>query len=236
MKNILIIDDNPSDSLIAQRVCENLGFTADTASEGFTGLDLCSSRRYNLIIVDLQMPQMSGLQLLNRLKHQNISLQTPVLIMSARSQESDIKRTLLLGASDYIVKPIDPMIFKNKVQKLTEESEADWTYYDVPPQLQKAKIQVDVQLVKISEVGIVVQSNLPIKASESAEFAEFYSELLNEFELSNVVVKWAACVPKDKNYLIHYKFVGLKESQLKRLRLACRKIWGETQKNKEIES
>jgi DNA-binding response OmpR family regulator len=102
-ERILVIEDDPS---ILRGLQLNLGmegYAVRSAGDGEAGLALARSERFDLLVVDLMLPRLSGLELIRELRRDDPDL--PVLILSAKGQESDKVAGLQLGADDYMVKP-----------------------------------------------------------------------------------------------------------------------------------
>jgi len=99
---ILIIDDDEDLRRLLKRCLENENYHVDTAGDGLEGLDRIKSKNYDLIILDIMLPKMSGIALLERLRRDSI---VPVILLSAKEQEMDIVDGLRSGADDYITKP-----------------------------------------------------------------------------------------------------------------------------------
>jgi DNA-binding response OmpR family regulator len=102
-EKILIIEDDPS---ILRGLQLNLGmegYLVRSASDGETGLAMARSERPDLVVVDVMLPRLGGLEVVREIRREDPDL--PVLILSAKGQESDKVAGLQLGADDYIVKP-----------------------------------------------------------------------------------------------------------------------------------
>ncbi len=102
MRILLIEDDKKIASFITKGMKE-AGFTVDHASDGETGLDLALSESYDAAIVDIMLPKLDGLTLINQLRSSNIK--TPVLILSAKHSVEDRVKGLQTGSDDYLTKP-----------------------------------------------------------------------------------------------------------------------------------
>ena len=105
MKTILVVDDEPK---IVQLLCDYLeraGFRVLTAPNGKTALTLTHSEKPDLIILDLGLPEMDGLDVTRTLRKDS---NVPILMLTARSDETDKLIGLELGADDYITKPFSP--------------------------------------------------------------------------------------------------------------------------------
>lgn len=105
MKNVLIIEDDISIAEIERDFLEIDGFKTKIATDGITGLDMALSGEFDLIILDLMLPGMSGYELCKSIREK---INIPILMVTAKSEVSDTVRGLGLGADDYIAKPFSP--------------------------------------------------------------------------------------------------------------------------------
>ncbi len=99
---ILIIDDEPQIRKLLSIVLESDGYRVWSATTGLDGVALAASRKPDMILLDLGLPDMSGFEVLKELKKWYIK---PILIISVQKREEDIINALDLGADDYIIKP-----------------------------------------------------------------------------------------------------------------------------------
>jgi len=100
---ILYVEDDPTAREYIHKGLSEQGFVADVAEDGRTGLERALSGTYDLVILDVMLPEMEGFDLLKALRQRGI--ETPALFLSARGEVSDRIRGLNLGADDYLVKP-----------------------------------------------------------------------------------------------------------------------------------
>lgn len=99
---ILVIEDEENINNLVSTLLEANGYSAVSARSGSSAKMLYSSHRPDLIILDLGLPDMDGLQLLTEIRKESF---TPIIVLSARTQESDKVSALDLGANDYVTKP-----------------------------------------------------------------------------------------------------------------------------------
>ena len=99
----LIIEDEKRIADFLSRGLESAGYAVDTAPDGKTAIDLVHGTDYDLIVLDLMLPDMDGLQVLERVRNRKVN--PPVLILSARGDVDDRVKGLEKGADDYLVKP-----------------------------------------------------------------------------------------------------------------------------------
>jgi two-component system copper resistance phosphate regulon response regulator CusR len=99
---ILIVEDEPKTGAYLLKGLQESGYVADLARNGPDGLHLAQERDYDLIVLDVMLPQMDGWKVLAHLRERK---ETPVLFLTARDEVADRVKGLELGADDYLVKP-----------------------------------------------------------------------------------------------------------------------------------
>jgi two-component system copper resistance phosphate regulon response regulator CusR len=99
----LVVEDEKRISDFLSRGLESAGYAVDVANDGATAIDHVHSTDYDLVILDMMLPDMDGLQVLEKIRNRKTS--PPVLILSARGAVDDRVKGLELGADDYLVKP-----------------------------------------------------------------------------------------------------------------------------------
>src|SRR5512136_2388723 len=104
-KTILVVDDEPKIVQLVQDYLERAGFAVRSAPDGKTALALVRSAKPDMIILDLGLPGMDGLDVTRELRK---SSNAPLIMLTARSEETDKLVGLELGADDYITKPFSP--------------------------------------------------------------------------------------------------------------------------------
>ncbi|PYR15567.1 MAG: DNA-binding response regulator [Acidobacteria bacterium] len=105
VKHILVVDDEPRIAEIARDYLERAGFKVTTAGSGADALAFARSRRPDLIVLDLGLPHVDGLDVTRTLRRQS---SVPIIMLTARVDESDKLIGLELGADDYVTKPFSP--------------------------------------------------------------------------------------------------------------------------------
>lgn len=103
---VLIVDDEESIITLLTYNVEKAGFVADTAYDGIEALNKAKENNYDLIILDIMLPKMDGMEVCKQLREDAID--TPILMLTARDDELDKVYGLDLGADDYLTKPFSP--------------------------------------------------------------------------------------------------------------------------------
>ncbi len=107
-KTILIIEDDPDIVELLQYSLEREGYPVLTAADGETGVLEATRRKPGAILLDLMLPGVDGLEVCRRLKREEATRSIPILMVTAKGEETDVVTGLELGADDYIPKPFSP--------------------------------------------------------------------------------------------------------------------------------
>jgi two-component system chemotaxis response regulator CheY len=108
-------------SLIASTLEDMGDYDITEASNGFEALKILPGHPFDLIITDINMPDINGLELVNFVKKHPTYKDTPLIIVTTEKAEEDRKKGMALGADDYITKPFSPDALQNSVKKLLKE-------------------------------------------------------------------------------------------------------------------
>jgi two-component system, chemotaxis family, chemotaxis protein CheY len=116
-KVLIVEDSKASREFIAATVESISGLEAFATSSGFEALKLLPRHRFDLIITDINMPDINGLELINFVKKNPNYRDTPLFIITTEGREKDRDRGLALGASEYLVKPFSPASLEGLVRR-----------------------------------------------------------------------------------------------------------------------
>lgn len=116
---VLVVDDDATIRRLLQITLETEGFEVTTAGDGVEGLRMAQEDpRPDLVLLDIMMPGMDGLQVCHTLKSDDATKDTPVVLLSAKAQSHDIELGMRVGADDYITKPPDLLDLVARVRQL----------------------------------------------------------------------------------------------------------------------
>jgi two-component system chemotaxis response regulator CheY len=122
-KKVLVIDDSATiRSMISTSIEEIDDFEAVEASNGFEALKMLPAMSFDLIITDINMPEINGLEIVSFVKNHPVYQSIPQIIVSTEQAEEDRKKGIKLGATEYITKPFDPEELKKVVLKVMADS------------------------------------------------------------------------------------------------------------------
>ena len=108
-RRLLLVDDEPAIRLLCRVNLPLAGFDVVEESGGGEALVRAQSERFDLALLDVMMPGMSGFELAERLHADERTASLPFVFLSARADQSDVRRGFELGAADYVTKPFDPL-------------------------------------------------------------------------------------------------------------------------------
>jgi len=108
MPRILIVEDDPNTVQLIEFLLEKNKFEVLVAYDGAEALRMAREEKPDLILMDVMMPKMDGIEAIERLQEDENTRDIPIVILSALGQEMDVMKGLQVGASGYIVKPFSP--------------------------------------------------------------------------------------------------------------------------------
>jgi DNA-binding response OmpR family regulator len=105
--SVLVVDDEPTIAEVVSRYLERAGYRTQVAADGAAAIEAAAESRPDLVVLDLMLPRIDGLEVMRRLREQDHN-RIAVILLTARGEESDRVIGLRLGADDYVVKPFSP--------------------------------------------------------------------------------------------------------------------------------
>jgi DNA-binding response OmpR family regulator len=116
--SVLVVDDDPVILRLLEVNFQLEGIDVTTACDGEEGVDRARRIDPDVVISDIMMPKVNGLELLAMLRDDPATSALPVILLSAKAQAADVQRGLELGAADYVTKPFDPLELIQRVYKV----------------------------------------------------------------------------------------------------------------------
>ncbi len=143
--SVLVVDDEPTISEVVSRYLERAGYRTRVAADGGQALELAASQRPDLVVLDLMLPGIDGLEVMRRLRQGNRD-RIAFILLTARSEESDRVVGLRLGADDYVVKPFSPAELVARVDAVLRRVDTA-APHDAPLELSDMTIDVAARRV-----------------------------------------------------------------------------------------
>jgi DNA-binding response OmpR family regulator len=182
MKTILVVDDEPKIVQLVRDYLERAGFGVLTASEGKTALSLARTGKPDMVILDLGLPGMDGLDVTRTLRRDS---NVPILMLTARSEETDKLVGLELGADDYITKPFSPKELVARVRVVFRRIE---TYSEASVEMIRAgELTLDVPRMRVTAAGRPIEELTPTEFELLVAMARHPGRVFTRAQLLNVV-------------------------------------------------
>jgi len=151
MKTILVVEDEPAIARLARDYLVQAGFRVQIAGDGEAALQTARVAQPDLIVLDLGLPGRDGLDVMRQLRHTS---DLPVIVVTARGEETDRIVGLELGADDYMVKPFSPKELVARVRAVFRRTEAR---DDPAEMIRVADIEIDVPRMRVAVAGRPVE-------------------------------------------------------------------------------
>ena len=120
-RRILIVDGDHDVAEVVAYKLNNWGFGATTAGRGELGFELAKELLPDIIVIDLLLPTISGLELCQMIRNEPSLAHTPIIMLAKRGESDHIKRARKLGADSILVKPLDPADLLSRINSLTRQ-------------------------------------------------------------------------------------------------------------------
>jgi len=187
---VLVVEDEAKVAHFISTGLEEEGYTIDVAPDGKKGLDLLKQVTYDIVLLDLMIPEVNGLQLLKTMRDWGIN--TPVLIITAKSSKEDVVKGLDTGSDDYLTKPFSFDELLARIRALLRRSRKTDThvvvYKDITLNPYTRKLQIASKEVELTEKEFLI-IEVMLKNSEKAltrkEIAEYAWQ--NQTDTTNIV-------------------------------------------------
>src|SRR5262245_34861149 len=134
--SVLVVDDEPTIGEVVSKYLERAGYETRVAADGYEALEAVAQSRPDLIVLDLMLPGLDGLEVMRRVRDRS----TAVILLTAKGEESDRVIGLRLGADDYVVKPFSPAELVARVDAVLRRVD---TVPDAQPPLEFGALTID---------------------------------------------------------------------------------------------
>ena len=153
-RRILVVEDDPDISRLLKIHLSDIAFRVDVANNGVDGLNRASNYDYQLIVLDLMLPGLDGLEVCRRLR--SMAINTPVLMLTAKSSEFDRVLGLELGADDYLTKPFSIKELQARVKAILRRVELSREQTKMKPD---ERIEIASLVIDITGRNVTIENN-----------------------------------------------------------------------------
>jgi adenylate cyclase len=186
---ILVVDDNAANRDVLARRLTREGHRVVAASSGAAALELVAAQDFDLVLLDLIMPEMSGFEVLRRLKATEHSKDLPVIVISALDEIDSVVRCIETGAEDYLTKPFNPVLLRARVGASLEKKWLRDREKQFIVDLEREKQRSEALLLNILPQGIVdrMRSGETVIADHVGEVTILFCDLVGFTAISQAL-------------------------------------------------
>ena len=153
---ILVVDDNEMNRDMLSRRLKRLGYSTVLANDGEKALEAIVENKFDLVLLDIMMPNLNGYDTLERIKSNHLTQHIPVIMISAVDDLESVVRCIELGAEDYLFKPFNPVLLKARVAASLEKTHLRTTMEN----------SIDSTSPRITELVDMIHENLKMLTGE----------------------------------------------------------------------
>lgn len=167
LPRLLVVDDIEDNRIILRRRFTRLGYEVVEAAGGQEALDLIAAQPFDLVFLDIMMPDMDGLEVLRRVRTIHSPAALPIIMCTGKAASEDVVEALSLGANDYVTKPVDLDVAyaraEMQVRRKREEDQSKSAFRELEQtlaQLKGAVVQAENKSVLLADIGAEVRAPL----------------------------------------------------------------------------
>src|ERR1700682_3992835 len=166
---LLIVDDISDNRTILTRRFERRGFEVVEADNGFTSIELISRESFDLVLLDVMMPGIDGIETLKRIRSLQSAFALPVIMVTAKSESSNIVDALELGANDYVTKPVDFAVALARVNTQISRKRAEQQVVVANEELRRANEDLERRVQERTSRLVDANQRLKVEIAEREE-------------------------------------------------------------------
>lgn len=218
---ILVVDDDPDILKLTAKVLTDAQHVVVTAPDAIRAMELLNSGPIDLLLADANLPIYSGYDLITTLRHDRRFAHLSIAMLTGLRKRKDIEKAIEVGIDDYIVKPIDILLFQTKVESLFKNKPSlalPEFHFPRSSHFKKGTISWDIEIMSLSELGLTLQSSQDLP---SGTIIEVKSPLFDHIDIPppHVKVVTSNQLENDSSsWSVKANYFGVTESVLQKIR------------------
>ena len=190
------------------------------AQDALKAMEILNSTSFDMLISDVNMPHYSGFELIKTVRGQDHLKDMAIAMLTGLRDRKNVEKAIQSGADDYIVKPIDPILFTQKIDSLFERrppAQHPEVLFDEDNLTNSGELKLHLKIRSLSELGASVETNMPFEEGATVEIAGHFFENILKIEPPPCRVISQTKLGRNQ-YQVDLIFLGASEYQLKKVR------------------
>jgi DNA-binding response OmpR family regulator len=194
--HLLVVDDNRMNRIKLARSLEQQGHTVALAENGQQALEMLRVQSFDLVLLDIMMPEMDGYQVLKHMKGDSALRDIPVIVISALDEMESVVRCIEMGAEDYLPKPFDPVLLKARIGACLEKK-----------RLRDQELEYLQQVVRLTDAAAAVEAkrfdpdslaDVARRTDELGQLARVFQRMAREVDAREQYLKQEAKIREER--------------------------------------
>ncbi|HCI80768.1 MAG TPA: hypothetical protein DHW02_13875 [Ktedonobacter sp.] len=178
VSSLLIVDDNSMNRIMLSRYTTKLGYRATLVENGRKALEKLQNEPFDLVLLDVQMPEMDGYQVLEEMKGHSSLREIPVIMISAVDELESTVRCIELGAQDYLPKPFNPVLLRARIAACLERKQLRDQEIDYLQQV--GRVTAAATSIKANSFEIESLNEVASRSDELGQLAQVFQEMARQ--------------------------------------------------------
>lgn len=205
---ILVVDDTQDIAILVRKILAQEGYDVIEAENGEVAIGVLSTTKVDLVLLDINMKKMDGFDTMREIACLDESMIPKVCFLSARREKRDIMKALSLGADDYLIKPIDPLLLVGKVKSLLQSEKGEAEFSRISANM-PVYLDQNFKLVELSEVGLRIVAGFELDLNSTVTLV--CPELTTITRVEKFDVRVVSSERVEDEYAMDVEFVGFDE-------------------------
>ncbi len=176
--SLLVVDDNSMNRIMLSRYTTKLGYRVTVAENGRVALEKLHNEPFDLVLLDVQMPEMDGYQVLEQMKAHVRLREIPVIMISAIDEQESAVRCIELGAQDYLPKPFNPVLLRARLMACLERKH--FRDQEIEYLHQVAQVTTAAAAIKSGTFQIESLNEVANRSDELGQLAQVFQEMARQ--------------------------------------------------------
>jgi DNA-binding response OmpR family regulator len=221
---VLIAEDNPADQIIIKSFVEQSGYISICTDNGYSAVNLLDEFDFKLVIVDLQLPTLSGQQLLKRIRNRESMNDVPCIVLSGRNNKADILTSFKYGAKDYIIKPLTKEVFLKKIAPILDKNKQGVQDFHLKQggDYSNLYVRTRIEALAINEYYITVESDNQIFNGQEIEFS---MPMLEEIKIYKLRGRVSGVSRNGDKFRAKLEYKDLSDGERRKIDALLNRLW-----------